>query len=153
MIPPGSLETYFSPFRKNIIGHKQIFKSPFGRKKIIYADWTATGRAYQPIEERIQKEILPFIANTHTKSTITGNLMSKAYEEAKAIIKKHVGANQDDVLIFCGSGTTGAVNKLQRILGMRMPERMMDYMPPAPEGEFTSDFKISTNLKEYLLIG
>ena len=122
------LEIFFSPFRKNIIGHRQIFESPFGKKEIIYADWTASGRAYQPIEECIQKEIMPFLGNTHTETTITGTLMSKAYEEAKGIVKKHVNANNDDVLIFCGTGMTGAVNKLQRILGLRIPERMMDYV-------------------------
>jgi selenocysteine lyase/cysteine desulfurase len=124
----STLENFFSPFRRNIIGHRQFFESPFGKKEIVYADWTASGRAYQPIEEYIQKEIMPFVANTHTDTTVTGTLMSKAYEEAKVIVKKHVNANSNDVLIFCGSGMTGAVNKLQRILGLRMPERMMDYV-------------------------
>src|SRR4051812_580047 len=123
-----SLENFFSLFRKNIIGNQQIFESPFGKKEIIYADWTASGRAYQPIEACIQKEIMPFVANTHTETTITGTLMSKAYEKAKLIIKQHVNANNDDVLIFCGSGMTSAVNKLQRILGMRIPERIVDYL-------------------------
>jgi selenocysteine lyase/cysteine desulfurase len=128
MIPKSSLEMYFSRFRSNVIGQGQTFESPFGQKEIIYADWTASGRAYGPIEECIQKEILPFVANTHTETTITGTLMSKAYAKAKLIVKEHVNANSDDVLIFCGSGMTGAVNKLQRILGLRMPERMMDYV-------------------------
>ncbi len=126
--PKSALENYFSGFRRNIIGLHQFFESPYGKKQIIYADWTATGRAYGPIEERIQKEILPFVGNTHTETTITGTLMSKAYEEAKVIVKEHVNANCDDALVFCGSGMTAAVNKLQRILGLRMPERMMDYM-------------------------
>ena len=130
------LENYFSTFRRNIIGHRQFFESPFGKKEIVYADWTASGRAYQPIEECIQKEIMPFLANTHTETTITGTLMSKAYEEAKLIVKHHVHANSDDVLIFCGSGMTGAVNKLQRILGLRMPERMMDYANKENPGEY-----------------
>ena len=124
----SALENYFTTFRRNVIGHHQTFESPFGEKEIIYADWTASGRAYRPIEECIQKEIMPFLANTHTETTITGNLMSKAYEAAKVIIKDHVHATGDDALVFCGSGTTGAVNKLQRILGLRMPERVMDYM-------------------------
>src|SRR5664280_715849 len=109
------LEKFFSTFRCNIIGHRQFFESPFGKKEIIYADWTASGRAYRPIEKCIQKEIMPFVANTHTETTITGNLMSKAYEAAKVIIKDHVHATGDDALVFCGSGTTGAVNKLQNI--------------------------------------
>jgi selenocysteine lyase/cysteine desulfurase len=133
MASKSALENFFSAFRGNIIGHSQTFDSPFGEKAIVYADWTASGRAYQPIEECLQKEIMPFLANTHTETTITGKLMTKAYEHAKVIIKEHIHANSDDVLIFCGSGMTGAVNKLQRILGLRMPERIMDYVSNAAQ--------------------
>jgi selenocysteine lyase/cysteine desulfurase len=126
--PKSALENYFSKFRRGVIGHQQRFESPFGKKEIIYADWTASGRAYRPIEEYIQKEIMPFVGNTHTETTVTGTLMSKAYEVAKVIVKKHVNANSDDALIFCGSGMTGAVNKLQRILGLKVPDRMIDYV-------------------------
>ena len=128
MVATSTLEKYFEPFRKNIIGFNQSFNSPFGEKKIVYADWTASGRCYGPIETCMQEEIMPFLANTHTETTITGTLMTRAYEEAKIIVKKHVRADEDDVLIFTGSGMTGAVNKLQRILGLRMPERIMDYV-------------------------
>jgi selenocysteine lyase/cysteine desulfurase len=135
----STLETFFSVFRENTIGQQQIFQSPFGAKQIIYADWTAGGRAYRPIEEYMQKSIMPFLANTHTETTVTGTLMSKAYEDAKTIVKGHVNANAEDVLVFCGSGMTAAVNKLQRILGMRIPGRMMDYVS-----------KISDNLNDHL---
>lgn len=143
----SALESYFSSFRKNVIGQQQVFTSPFGRKKIVYADWTASGRAYQPIEEFIQKEILPFVGNTHTETTITGTLMSKAYEEAKVIIKQHVNANTSDALIFCGGGMTSAVNKLQRILGMRIPERIMDYTKKETFEDIkeAKDYMINTN--------
>jgi len=127
MGPENALESFFAAYRRNVIGHQQFFESPFGEKQILYADWTASGRAYQPIEDCIQKEIMPFLANTHTETTITGTLMSKAYEEARTIVKEHVRAQGDDVLIFCGSGMTGAINKLQRILGLKLPERIMDY--------------------------
>jgi selenocysteine lyase/cysteine desulfurase len=126
--PKSALEDYFSRFRRNIIGNHQTFDSSFGQKQIIYADWTATGRAYNPIEECLQKEIMPFAGNTHTETTVTGTLMSRAYEEAKVIIKQHVHANSDDALVFCGSGMTGAVNKLQRLLGLKIPERIADYL-------------------------
>jgi len=128
MIPESALEKYFSLFRRNMIGNEQYFDSPFGDKQIIYADWTASGRAYKPIEECLQQEIMPFVANTHTATTVTGTLMSKAYAKSKVIVKQHVGANKDDVLVFCGSGMTCAVNKLQRILGLRVPERMGEYI-------------------------
>ncbi|RBL88599.1 aminotransferase class V-fold PLP-dependent enzyme [Chitinophaga flava] len=123
----SGLESYFSFYRKNIIGQQTYFESPFGPQRIIYADWTASGRGYGPIENHIQQEILPFIGNTHTSTTITGSSMSGAYEEAKAIVKNHVNANNSDVLLFCGSGMTAAVNKLQRILGLRIPERLASY--------------------------
>jgi len=123
-----SLEQYFEPFRNNIIGRDQMFGFPFGQKEIVYADWTASGRGYAPIECYLQNEILPFFANTHTQTTLTGTLMTKAYEEAKTIIKNHVHANSEDVLIFCGSGMTSAVNKLQRLLGLKIPERYSDYL-------------------------
>ena len=122
--PISALEKYFTSFRHNIIGHQQTFESPFGEKQILYADWTASGRAYQPIEECIQKEIMPFVGNTHTGSTVSGGLMSKAYEAAKCIVKEHVHASEDDVLLFCGSGMTAAVNKLQRIIGLRVPQQV-----------------------------
>ncbi len=95
---------------------------------MIYADWTASGRAYRPIEECMQKEIMPFVANTHTEATISATLMSGAYEEARLIVKSHVNDREDDALVFCGSGMTGAVNKLQRILGWRVPERLPSYL-------------------------
>ena len=123
----GSLENYFAPFRKNTIGRWQMFRFPSGEKKIVYADWTASGRGYYPIENCLQNEVTPFFANTHTQATLTGTLMTKAYAEAKEVIKEHVHANHDDVLIFCGSGMTSCVNKLQRLLGMRISERSMDY--------------------------
>ena len=152
IIPKTALENYFSKFRDNVIGHQQVFESPFGTKEIIYADWTASGRAYRPIEECIQKEIMPFLGNTHTETTVTGTLMSKAYEEAKVIVKKHVHATSDDVLVFCGNGMTGAVNKLQRILGLRVPERITDYMKKeAPRQiEKIKGNQINRNCDEYL---
>jgi selenocysteine lyase/cysteine desulfurase len=122
------LETYFVQFRPNIVGHRQCFESPFGEKHILYADWTATARAYRPIEEVMLNEIMPFVGNTHTETTVTGTFMSKAYEQSKSVIKQPVHAGNEDVLLFCGSGMTAAVNKLQRILGLRIPERMMDYI-------------------------
>jgi selenocysteine lyase/cysteine desulfurase len=70
---------------------------------------------------------VPFFGNTHTETTTTGTRMTMAYEEAKTIIIEHVNASQNDVLIFCGNGMTSAVNKLQRLLGIRIPERCMEY--------------------------
>jgi selenocysteine lyase/cysteine desulfurase len=121
------LETYFETFRKNIIGIDQTFQSPFGEKKIIYTDWTASGRLYRPIEEKLTNQFGPFVANTHTETTISGTAMTLAYHEARKIIKKHVNANENDVLINDGTGMTGVVNKFQRILGLRIPENLKEF--------------------------
>lgn len=122
-------ESYFSKFRKQIIGIDQEFETPFGEQKILYADWIASGRLYAPIEDRIRNDISPFVGNTHTETTVTGTAMTKAYHKAKELIKDHVNASPEDVLIFCGSGMTGAINKLQRILGLKVPDRVRDYAP------------------------
>ncbi len=119
----SKLEKYFSVYRNNIIGIDQEFESPFGTKKIIYADWTASGRMYRPIEDRLTHKIAPFVANTHTETSITGSSMTMAYKKAKEIIKSHVNASDYDVLISANSGMTGVVNKFQRILGLRVHEK------------------------------
>ena len=119
MNPATTLETYFSTFRANIIGQQQYYDTPFGSKRILYADWTASGRAYRPIEEELLDRVLPFFGNTHTETTVTGRRMTAAYEGAKQIIRKHVHAGEEDVVMFCGSGMTSGVNKLQRMLGLK----------------------------------
>lgn len=123
----SNLEDYFKPFRKNIVGINQEFKSPYGNQKIIYADWTASGRLYKPIEDKILNKIGPYVANTHTETSITGSTMTLAYHEARNIIKRHVNASKDDVLITVGTGMTGAINKFQRILGLKVSENLKDY--------------------------
>ena len=123
----SNLESYFKPFRRNIVGIDAFFESPYGRKKIIYADWTASGRLYRPIEEKLLNDIGPFVANTHTETSITGSAMTLAYHEARNIIKRHVNASSDDVLITVGTGMTGAINKFQRILGLKLNENLKDH--------------------------
>jgi len=123
----SNLEQYFEKFRNNIIGIDEAFDSPYGRKKIIYADWTASGRLYRPIEEKILNDIGPYVANTHTETSTTGATMTLAYHDARNIIKNHVNASKDDVLITVGTGMTGAINKFQRILGIKLNENLKDY--------------------------
>lgn len=132
---PTSLEEHFRPFRRNIIGIDQTIETPYhDRINLVYADWTATGRAYAPIERRISDSLLPLIANTHTEANTTGSTTTHAYQAARNLIKRHVNASEDDVLITEGSGMTGAVNRLQRILGFRLHERFRP-MVSIPEEE------------------
>lgn len=126
-IKDSKLEEYFNQFRDNIVGIDLEFESPYGTQKIVYTDWTASGRLYRPIEEKILNDFGPYVANTHTETTESGTAMTMAYHKAKAIIKAHVNSNEDDVLIVSGNGMTGVVNKFQRILGLKMPENLQKY--------------------------
>lgn len=110
---------HFNRIRSNIIGIDEKVKNQFGEFPLIYGDWVASGRLYRPIEQRLSEVIGPWVANTHTETCLTGTLMTKAYHEARHIIKKHVNANENDVLLNVGFGMTAAVNKLQRIMGLK----------------------------------
>lgn len=123
-----NLEKYFEKYRENIVGYNQTFKTPYGRPRIVYADWIASGRLYKPIEEKMLNEFGPYVGNTHTEASITGTTMTRAYHFAHELIKKDVNAGPDDVIITEGSGMTKVVTKFQRILGLKIPEQLVDYI-------------------------
>lgn len=125
---PIDLENHFARFRRHIVGVDQEFDTPYGRKKLLYSDWTASGRLYRPIEQRIAEDMGAFVANTHTETNVTGTAMTKAYHEAQHIIKQHVGAREEDVIISSNAGMTGVVNKFQRILGLKISEKLKPYL-------------------------
>lgn len=99
--------------------NQSVVPGPYGNKVLTYADYIASGQPLRFIEEFIQHKVLPFYANTHTESSYTGLHTSHLREEARDIIKRCVGANQNDVAIFCGSGSTSAVDKMYRLLEHR----------------------------------
>ncbi len=119
------LEKYFLPFRENIIGIDQTYTSPFGEQKIVYGDWIASGRLYAPIEKKMVEEFGPFVANTHTEASETGELMTNSYRHSHQLIKKHVNAGPNDIILTAGFGMTAVVNKLQRILGLKSCGRLV----------------------------
>jgi len=119
----ANLTEYFSKFRKEIVGNNLEYTTHFGTQKMIYADWVASGRLYSPIEERISKVIGPWVANTHTETCESGQLMTKAYHKAQHIIKEHVNAGPNDVLITSGFGMTNVLVKFQRMLNLKVPEK------------------------------
>jgi len=121
------LERYFEKFRKNIVGIDAEITTPYGKKKLVYADWIASGRLYRTIEKRISDDIGPLVGNTHSESSATGKAMTAAYHLAQKAVKRHINANKDDVLIFTGAGMTSAIAKLQRILGLKVPEQAVNY--------------------------
>ncbi|NCD43079.1 MAG: selenocysteine lyase, partial [Bacteroidia bacterium] len=103
------IQKHFEPFRKGIIGEGYQFNTPYGKKTLRYADWLASGRLYKPIEEQIAGIFGPFVGNTHTETSETGTLMTKAYHYAHHLIKAHCNAGPEDVIITQGSGMTHMV--------------------------------------------
>jgi selenocysteine lyase/cysteine desulfurase len=107
--------------RRGVIGEGELIDGPFGPRRVTYADYTASGRSLDFIEDFIRDAVLPRYANTHTESSGTGWQTSRLREDARRVIREAVGGTEDDLVIFCGSGATAAVNKLIGILELRVP--------------------------------
>ena len=107
--------------RRGVIGEGELMDGPFGPRRVTYADYTASGRSLDFLEDFIRDAVLPRYANTHTESSGTGLQTTRLREDARRIIHDAVGGTEDHAVIFCGSGATAAVNKLIGILELRIP--------------------------------
>jgi selenocysteine lyase/cysteine desulfurase/tRNA(Ile)-lysidine synthase TilS/MesJ len=111
---------------ENIIGRKKMFESPYGMKALCYADFTASGKSLECIENYIQEEVLPLYGNTHTTTSITGLQTTCFRHEARQIIAQAVnakitGRGAEDCVLFTGSGSTSAINQIVTALGLNTP--------------------------------
>ncbi|GJM93247.1 hypothetical protein PR202_ga09791 [Eleusine coracana subsp. coracana] len=115
--PTGKLEW----LRSQIIGAEAEFASPYGTRRITYADHTASGRCLRFVEEFVMQNVLPYYGNTHTGDSYVGLHTSRLAGDAARYVKRCLGAGADDMLLFCGTGCTAAIKRLQEVTGMSVP--------------------------------
>jgi selenocysteine lyase/cysteine desulfurase len=121
------VDSLIDRIRSSVIGADTAVATPFGLRRVTYADYTASGRSLAFIEDLIMERVLPLYANTHTETSGTGLQTTRFREDAREIIRRSLGANPEEhAVIFAGSGTTGAIDRLIRILGMRVPAELDD---------------------------
>ncbi|MEZ5227371.1 MAG: aminotransferase class V-fold PLP-dependent enzyme [Acidimicrobiales bacterium] len=121
-----SVETLIETIRSSVIGADDVVDGPFGPRPVVYADYTASGRSLSFVEDYLRSAVLPLYANTHTESSGTGLQTTRYREEARSIIASCTGATDDHVVLFCGSGSTYAIDKLIGVLGLRVPSNLED---------------------------
>ncbi|GAA0837475.1 aminotransferase class V-fold PLP-dependent enzyme [Marinomonas arenicola] len=112
-------DALINTIRENIIGKDTEIKTPFGLRYLTYADYTASGRSLQFIEDAMMNYVLPLYANTHTEANATGQQTTAFREQARQQIRRATNANDDDLVLFCGSGATSAINTLITQLELR----------------------------------
>jgi selenocysteine lyase/cysteine desulfurase len=116
--------------RSSVIGDDAVLDGPFGPRRMVYADATASGRALTFVEDFIRDQVLPTYGNTHTEASATGRRTTALREEARGVIRRAVNGGDDDVVLFCGAGATGAIDKLIRLLGLDRAQRPVVFIGP-----------------------
>lgn len=130
--------------RQQIVGIDSTFKTPFGERLMVYCDYTASGRCLRFVESYLQS-LQRVYANTHTEDDITGRSMSQLLHEAEDAIKSSVNAGPDGRVVACGTGATGAIDKLQQIIGVALApatrQNLLDMLDSSNSKFGSEDFR------------
>ena len=112
----------FATLRADLIGADAVIRTPFGERRVTYADYVASGRALRSVEDRVARMALPLYANTHTEDSATGAHSTHLTEQAANYVRSQLGGDATCKLVYCGSGSTAAVRRLQDILGLSISQ-------------------------------
>ena len=130
MLRPSSALTQFekdlrdptdpiAALRDGLIGADIVLDTADGPKKMIYADYVASGRALRQVEDFVMQEVLPYYANSHTEQSLCGARMTRMREDARAIVAQHCDTNAEEhAVIFGGSGATTGINQAIHLFGV-----------------------------------
>jgi selenocysteine lyase/cysteine desulfurase len=145
----GSMDT-MAMIRGSVIGNDSVVWTPYGKKRLVYADYTASGRMLGFIEDYFRDVVFPLYANTHTEASATGFQTTLFREEARAIVANAVNAPVEEyATLFVGTGCTGAIDKLGRVLGLQIPPWAKPFLDQLPEADrpviFHGPFEHHTN--------
>ncbi|MDI1443921.1 aminotransferase class V-fold PLP-dependent enzyme [Polyangium sp. 6x1] len=121
---PSDKEALFAKVRASVLGDDVVLVGPFGPRRVVHADPAASGRSVGFLEAFLRSEVMPLYANTLAASPGAGAPTSPLREDAREIIHRSVGGGSDDIVLFCGSGATSAIETLVRALGLLLPREL-----------------------------
>lgn len=113
-----------------LIGEGVEIPGLYGNVPLVYADYVASGRALQQVEDFVSRHVLPFYANSHTEASFCGNYTTRLREEARGEIARLTGAGPEDTVVFAGSGATAGLNRLVSLFGVNRAEHPVVFVGP-----------------------
>ena len=130
--------------RAQIVGVDTSIDTPYGRRLMLYADYTASGRSLHFVEDYVLRQ-LQLYANSHTEDDTSGRVTTELLHQAEECIKQAVNAGPDGRIIACGTGATGAIDRMQQLVGVKLPAarscpvgRTVAGVPGRPAGQRNS---------------